>query len=199
MSMEPARAASLLKARLDELATITESGPAFKEWRERTETTIRAAMPSDNPSTLSKFNSVRVTPAATVGDPRSAYAGAFRRGLDSFAAILKAAIYDRELAIEPDKPGPFLGRSVIPQVEVVLSEFRRADEEGELDHLDKDDRVEAHSLVDALSSQTRSPRPNRGIVGAALDRLDQIMIAGLGALAGAGLQAAIHAASAAIH
>lgn len=200
MPVDPSRAVVLLRQRLNELEALTTSNADFKDWRERTEATIRAVMPADDP-TLSKFVSVRTTPMALVGgsDNSAAYARAFQRGKESFAAILKAAIFDRELAIDPDAEGPFLSLAVMPRIEVVVSEFHKASEEGELDTLDRDDRVEAETLVDALNSQTRSPRPNRGVIRWALQRLDQIVVAGIGAAAGAGLVEAIHAATAVVH
>jgi hypothetical protein len=122
MPMDAARAVSVLQERLDELPALAASNAAFKEWRERTEATIRAAMPEDDP-TLSKFTNVRYTPMALVGgrDNSDVYSRAFERGKESSAAILKAAIYACELAIGPEGEGPFLNPVVMRRIEVVVS------------------------------------------------------------------------------
>ena len=72
-------------------------------------------------------------------------------------------------------------------VEKVVTEFRKAEQEGDLDSLDHNDRAEAEAEVETLEAQLHSPRPKRSIVSSALRSLGDILHRGLGSAAGAGI------------
>ena len=200
MPLPPRQAAALIQQRLDELEPLSSPGADFADWQERTESTLRAALSADNPA-LSKFNKLRWQPVMYApGDNSRAIASSFRSGKNRAAALLKAAIFEVELAPEPEGSAPvLLDVAEVRKVEAVITAFHAADEEGHLDALDKESRAEVAAEVDVLEAQLRSPRPKRAIVKPALHFLADVLQRGLGSAAGYGIVLAVQEAVKAVH
>lgn len=89
--VKPERAVELLQQRLDELKPLhlTTEHPEYREWKERTEATLRATAPS-NSGALEKFRDISWISWSTDGDDGAA----FRSGAQRAMAILNALIYE---------------------------------------------------------------------------------------------------------
>jgi hypothetical protein len=95
--VKPERSLALLKERLQELGELApRCDAAFKEWLQRTEATLRNALPAHHPA-IEGMTCVRWTPMAfSTGSPDSLWRSAFESGRGEASAILKAAIYEME-------------------------------------------------------------------------------------------------------
>jgi hypothetical protein len=101
--VQKARAIAMLTERLEELDELAPRvGGEFKEWRDRTETTIRLAA-GDEHFAGSKFAAIRYTPRVTPSSPDTQLA-VFENGRSSARALLKALIF--ELEATADEPEP---------------------------------------------------------------------------------------------
>jgi len=201
MPLPPRQAVELIQQRLDELDQLTGTGGDFKDWRERTEATLRNALPATH-TALSKFSVMRWSPVMyTFGDNSRSMAASFNSGKSSASALLKAVIFELELEPDADRSSTsvLLDVAEVRKIEALIAAFHRADEEGELDPLDKESRAEAAAEVDVLEAQLRSPRPKRAIVKPALRSLAGILQVGLGSAAGAGIVLIVQEAAKVIH
>ncbi len=78
-----------------------------------------------------------------------------------------------------------LSPEVRAEIEGWLRKVNVADQEGDLDKLDHDDRSELDAERQTIVAQSRSPRPKAGIVRAALGRAGEILSQSMAAFLGA--------------
>jgi hypothetical protein len=200
--VERTRAIALLRQRLTEIDGLptSPSAPEFREWRERTTATLDNTLPAGHRA-HNGFSTIRYTPRVATSSSSGLESSAFQSGLSNARAIISAAIYELEEFGDDDgtESSPVLAVHEVRLVEAVVTQFQRADDEGELDALDPDDHAEAAAEVETLNAQLRSPKPKRSIVRAALSSLSAIMQNAVGAAIGVGLVEAVQEATRLIH
>lgn len=194
--MDTRRAVTLLRERLDELQ-LFEHGrrEGWLEWQKRTIATISNVFPQGHRA-HNDFTTLRRSPMVSPSSEESKW-NAFNRGKTGAAAILNAAIYElQELVDGPeDQTSPILAVHELKALERVVGELRRAEEAGELDQVDPEDRAEISAEVETLQAQLRSPKPKRAIVREALRSLRVITEQAAGSAIGAGVVVAVSMAA----
>jgi hypothetical protein len=192
------RGRALLSQRLEELEALEpEVNSVFREWIERTITTVQQVLPEQHRA-QGKITGVRWSPMVHPSSPESVRRS-FESGRSQVAAVLKAAIFElEEFGEEGGSAGDVLAVHELKALERLITEIRRAEQTGEFDTLDPELRAEVAAETATLESQLRSPKPKRDIVRGALRSLRNITENALGGASGAGVVVAVKMAMDAI-
>lgn len=167
---DPVRAIGLLRRQVSDLGALTHGDDAgLQQWRQRTAVVLRNVLPPEHPA-VGAFHSVRWTPSvmADAFDYREEEIGAFHDASVEAAALLDGIIFELEEFGGDESASVHLTVPEMKQIEIVLREYQHAEDAGELDALEPDDRAELAAEIATIDAQRRSPRPKRATVRSAL-------------------------------
>ena len=187
MTLPPSRAIDLLRRRVEELRPIVYGSGDFSEWEQRTLATLERCLPAGHRA-IQAFKDVRWSPMVfSTGSPDSVFVDSWESGKRASIAVLNSVIYELEELDDSDPASPVLDVAELKALERFISAYQTAQDSGELDQLDPEDRAEMAAEVETLESQRRSPRPKRVIVREALRSIRSIVEQAAGGAIGGGL------------